>query len=207
MVAIKAEVRTAQDKTTAKAIRREGWVPAVLYGTDVGNKEVKILALELDQVLRSQTTNVPFTLQVDGNEYNVMVYELQRHPVQGRILHADFKQIDMKEKIHTSVPITMTGDPELGAATLVRHSVEISCLPTNIPATLTVDTDGLHIGDVVLVKDLQIPPNVDVHLDELEVVISVLPPKAKSHESIEAQQSAMEVAEQAKAPVPEAEKV
>ncbi|QDX91969.1 50S ribosomal protein L25 [Brevibacillus laterosporus] len=207
MVAIKAEVRNTQDNMTAKAIRRAGWVPAVLYGTDVGNKEVKVLALELDQALREQNTNIPFTLQVEGKKYDVMVYELQRHPVQGRILHADFKQINMKEKIHTSVPVTMTGDPELGVATLVRHSVEISCLPTDIPATLSVDTDGLHIGDVILVEDLQIPPNVEVHLDGLEVVISVLAPKAKSDESIEAQQSAMEVAEQANAPIAEAKKV
>lgn len=197
MEAIQAQVRERESGNYVKQLRRDGWVPAVVYGTNVGNLAIQIEGRALDAALRNQATNKPFRLAVDGQEHDVMVYELQRHPLAGNILHADFKKINMNEKIHTTVPVLMTGDPELGVATLVRHSVEISCLPGNIPESFTVDVDGLNIGDVVLVKDLQIPAGVEVGLDSLEVLISILPVKAASDESLEAAQDAAETAEQA----------
>lgn len=198
---------TSRAAKKMNALRRDGWVPAVVYGPDVPNTPIQVKAVELDQAMRSQTTNKPFTLSVDGTEHTVMVYELQRHPVTGNVLHADFKQINMNERVHTSVPIVLTGDPELGVATLVRHSLEITCLPMDIPEAFPVNVDGLNIGDVILVKDLAIPANVTVELDELEVVISVSAVKARSDEAVEAQKDAEGIAETAGAPIAEAEKV
>ncbi|MGG4497536.1 50S ribosomal protein L25 [Brevibacillus reuszeri] len=207
MEAIQAQSRALGTGNTVKALRRNGWVPAIVYGSDMGNQTIQVLGKDLDAALRHQATNKPFRLTVDGSSHDVMVYELQRHPLMGNILHADFKKINMNEKIHTTVPVLMTGDPELGVATLVRHSVEVSCLPGNIPESFTVDVDGFHIGDVVLVSDLQIPPGVELGLDMTEVLISVLPVKAKSEESIEAQHAAAEVAEQAASETEQAKKV
>lgn len=197
MEAIKAQVRERESGNYVRELRRKGWVPAVVYGTNVSNLAIQIEGRALDAALRTQATNKPFRLVVDGQEHDVMVYELQRDPLAGNILHADFKAINMNEKIHTTVPVLMTGDPELGVATLVRHSVEISCLPGNIPESFTVNVDGLNIGDVVLVQDLQIPAGVDVGLDSMEVLISILPVKAASEESLEAEQEAAETAEAA----------
>jgi large subunit ribosomal protein L25 len=201
---IQATLRAAK---TTQDLRRDGWIPAVVYGSNIGNTPIQVKAKELDHALRRQTTNKPFALSLEGKEYTVMVYELQRHPVSATLLHADFKQINMNERIHTSVPIVLSGDPELGVATLVRHSVEVTCLPTDIPESFTVNVDGLNIGDVILVKDLDVPDNVTVVLDELEVVVSVLPVKASTDEAAEAQKEAEGVAETAKAPVEEAKKV
>lgn len=197
MEAIKAQVRERESGNYVRELRRKGWVPAVVYGTDVSNLAIQIEGRALDAALRTQATNKPFRLVVDGQEHDVMVYELQRHPLAGNILHADFKAINMNEKIHTTVPVLMTGDPELGVATLVRHSVEISCLPGNIPESFTVNVDGLNIGDVLLVQDLQIPAGVDVGLDSMEVLISILPVKAASEESLDAAEDAAETAEAA----------
>jgi large subunit ribosomal protein L25 len=204
---IHAQLRRKGEELSIQSLRRQGWVPAVVYGPDVHNLSIQVNGRELDQALRHQSTNKPFRLNINGNEHNVMVYELQRHPVKGNVLHADFKQINMNERIHTSVPVLMTGDPELGVATLVRHSVEVRCLPTNIPESFTVNVDGLNIGDVILVKDLQVPPGVDIELDEMEVLISVLPTKAPSDESLDAEQEAVAVKEKAEAPTEEAKKV
>ena len=197
MEAIQAQMRADEAGNSVKRLRREGWVPAVLYGADMGNQKIQVRGQELDAALRNQATNKPFRLMVGGKAHDVMVYELQRHPVQGNILHADFKQINMNETVHTTVPVLISGDPELGVATLVRHSVEISCLPGNIPESFTVDVDGLQIGDVVLVQDLHIPEGVDVGLDATEVLISILPVKAASDESLEAEQEAEQTAEAA----------
>lgn len=197
MEAIKAQVRERESGNYVRELRRKGWVPAVVYGTDVSNLAIQIEGRALDAALRAQATNKPFRLVVDGQEHDVMVYELQRHPLAGNILHADFKAINMNEKIHTTVPILLTGDPELGVATLVRHSVEVSCLPGNIPESFTVNVDGLNIGDVLLVQDLEIPAGVDVGLDSMEVLISILPVKAASEESLDAAEDAAETAEAA----------
>ncbi|MGE7271810.1 50S ribosomal protein L25 [Brevibacillus panacihumi] len=197
MEAIKAQVRERESGNYVRELRRKGWVPAVVYGTDVSNLAIQIEGRALDAALRTQATNKPFRLVVDGQEHDVMVYELQRHPLAGNILHADFKAINMNEKIHTTVPVLMTGDPELGVATLVRHSVEISCLPGNIPESFTVNVDGLNIGDVLLVQDLEIPAGVDVGLDSMELLISILPVKAASEESLDAAEDAAETAEAA----------
>lgn len=179
----------------------------MVYGSEVENMTIQVKGKDLDQAMRSQSTNKPFKLDVAGTNYNVMVYELQRHPVMGNVLHADFKQINMNEKVHTSIPVLMTGDPEYGVATLVRHSVEVSCLPTNIPESFTVDVDGLNVGDVVLVKDLPIPDNVEIGLDELEVVISVLAPKVVTDEALDVTAEAEGTAEMAGERVEEAKKV
>lgn len=205
METIQAKARKLADSNNY--LRQSGWIPAVVYGADVNNIPIQVKGKDLDQALRSQSTNMPFKLHVAGQDYNVMVYELQRHPVMGNVLHADFKQINMNEKIHTSVPVLMSGDPEYGVATLVRHSVEVSCLPTDIPESFTVNVDGLNPGDVILVKDLPIPDHVDIGLDEMEVVISVLAPKVASEESLEAMAEAGETAETAGKPVEEAKKV
>ncbi|WP_421617335.1 50S ribosomal protein L25 [Brevibacillus sp. TJ4] len=197
MEAIQAQLRANETGNNVKRLRREGWIPAVLYGAEVGNQRIQVRGRELDAALRQQATNKPFRLTVGGTAHDVMVYELQRHPVQGNILHADFKQINMNEKIHTTVPVMIAGDPELGVATLVRHSVEVNCLPGNIPESFTVDVDGMQIGDVVLVQDLDIPAGVDVELEPMEVLVSVLPVKAASDESLEAEAQAEETAEAA----------
>lgn len=197
MEAIQAQTRAQGTGNSVKALRRNGWVPGIVYGSDMSNQEIQVQGKELDAALRRQATNKPYRLQVDGQTYDVMVYELQRHPVMGNILHADFKKINMNEKVFTTVPVLMTGDPELGVATLIRHNVEVSCLPGNIPESFTVDVDGMNIGDVVLVSDLSVPPGVELGLEATEVLISILPVKAKSEESIEAQHDAAEAAEAA----------
>ncbi|MFD2370156.1 50S ribosomal protein L25 [Brevibacillus sp. GCM10020057] len=197
MEAIQGQMRAEGMGNSVKALRRNGWVPGIVYGSGMSNQKIQVQGRELDAALRRQATNKPYKLQIDGNTYDVMVNELQRHPVMGNILHADFRKINMNEKIMTIVPLLMSGDPELGVATLVRHNVEVSCLPGNIPESFTVNVDGLNIGDVVLASDLTVPPGVELGVDPTEVLISILPVKAKSEESIEAQHEAEQVAEAA----------
>ncbi len=206
MQVIPANIRPSQNGKSSKALRRDGWVPAIVYGKDKYNLAVIVKARELEQALRRQSANLPFKLNVNGQELDVMVYELQRHPVQGNVLHVDFKRFDKNERIHTSVPVHVVGDPEYGIPSLVRHQIEVACLPEDIPESFTVNVEGMNAGDVILVKDLDIPGNIDLGLDELEVVVSVLAPKAASDESAEAEAEAREVAEMAKAPVEEAKK-
>ncbi|WP_139492595.1 50S ribosomal protein L25 [Brevibacillus dissolubilis] len=211
MEAIQAKPRqavNAQSGNSNKALRREGWVLANVYGTQVNNVELVVDGKELDRALRKQATNKPFKLSIDGDQsYDVMVYELQRHPVQANVLHVDFKQINMNEKVHTTVPVVVTGKPDFGTPSLVRHSVEVTCLPGDIPESFQVNVDGLNVGDTILVKDLEVPAGIELGIDDLEVIVSILAVKVKSDESVEAMAEANAVAENADAPVEEAKKV
>lgn len=176
METIEAQKRQIGRGSRGKALRRSGWIPAVVYGKKGNNLPLQLRSQELQQALR-QDGNKPFVLRVDGQEYTVLVYERQYHPVTGELLHVDFKQIDMKERIHTTVPLVLVGKPEFGLASLTRHSVDVVCLPADIPESIPVQVEGLQVGDVILLKDLDIPPNVEVEADELEVIASVLAPQ------------------------------
>lgn len=176
METIEAQKRQIGRGSRGKALRRSGWIPAVVYGKKGNNLPLQLRSQELQQALR-QDGNKPFVLRVDGQEYTVLVYERQYHPVTGELLHVDFKQIDMKERIHTTVPLVLVGKPEFGLASLTRHSVDVVCLPADIPESIPVQIEGLQVGDVILLKDLDIPPNVEVEADELEVIASVLAPQ------------------------------
>ncbi|GAA4722331.1 50S ribosomal protein L25 [Brevibacillus fulvus] len=197
METIQAEKRSVGQRSSNKALRHSGWVPAVVYGSDVSHLAIQISKPVLEQALRSQAMSKPFKLAVDGSEWNVMVYEIQREPVGREIIHVDFKQINMNERIHTSVPIVLTGTPQDGVAALVRHNLEITCLPANVPESFTIDVGELSVGDVVVVRDLDIPAGVEVELDDLEVLVSVLAPKVSSDEAVEAEREAEAVAEEA----------
>lgn len=196
METIEAQKRQTGRGSKANVLRHSGWVPAVVYGKKVDNLPVKLSSRELQQALRQGLGNKPFVLRVDGQEYTVLVYERQYHPVTGELLHVDFKQIDMTERIHTTVPLVLVGKPAFGLASLSRHSVDIVCLPADIPESIPVHVEGLQVGDVILLQDLDIPPNVEVEGDELEVIASVLAPQADSDETAEdaAEQAGAEAA-------------
>lgn len=188
MVAIQAEQRTQGKGNNVNQLRRKGWVPAVLYGEEAGNVSIQVKESELENVIRTNSINKPFSLHVNGQSYRVMVYELQRHPIQGKVLHADFKQINRNEKIHTSVPIVVTGSPEYGLVTLLHHAVEVSCLPDNIPEAFNVNVDGMQVGDTITLADLNIPENIEIGMDELEAIVKILAPQAAPVEDDEAEE-------------------
>ena len=197
METIEAQKRQTGPGSKAKALRRSGWIPAVVYGQKVKNLPLQVRGQELQQLLRQEGISRPFVLRVDGQEYTVMVYERQYHPVHGELLHVDFKQIDMRERVHTTVPLVLVGKPETGVASLARHSLDVVCLPSDIPESIPVRVEGLQAGDVMVVKDLDIPPNIEVDVDEMEVIVSVLAPQAIPAAPAEAEEEAeVEKAEQ-----------
>lgn len=176
MVTIQAESRLP-DKKLNQQLRRSGWIPAILYGEESGTMSIQVKEADLEHVLRTHPINKPLSLQVMGKSYNVMVYELQRHPVQGKLLHADFKQINRNEKVHTSVPVVVTGDPAYGLVAVLHHTIDVSCLPDDIPESFVADVEGLEVGDAVTVQDLAISDNIEITLDQLEPVVKILAPQ------------------------------
>lgn len=171
---LEAETRIiGQDK--AKHLRNEGLIPAVLYGQS-DNIHLKIDNLTLRRILKEAGTTNLIDIKFNGSKRTVVVKEVQAHTTRGELIHVDFYEVDMKEKIVVSAELFSTGMavPEadgLGTAALVLHSVEIECMPDNLISQIEVDLGQIeNPEDMIYVNDLPIPDGVDVLTDHEAVV-------------------------------------
>lgn len=182
-IVLKARPREKAGKEYAKKLRRNGFVPAVLYGP-----ETKTLALEVEtksflSLLRGGLgENVIVTLLLDDkkdSQRKVLVREVQRDPVTGAILHLDFHQISLTKKLTIQVPIHLVGTPVgVDDGGILQHALrdlEIECLPTAIPEKIQVDVSHLKIGDSVHVGDIKVE-NAEILSDSKSSIVSVVPP-------------------------------
>lgn len=189
-ISIALESRTGTGKSYNRKLRANGRAPGVVYGA--GREAV---AISFDpKVLQSKIKeshagiNTLFDLTGDASVANrvVMVKELQREPVRGAVLHADFFEIDMTERLHISVPVHLSGSaPGLLEGGVIEHALrelELMCLPDAIPDEVVADVSGLGLGQSLHVADIELPPGVELISDGELSVVSVLMPKAVEEE-------------------------
>lgn len=185
---VQAMVREEQGTPASKRLRREGWVPAILYGQEMDSPlPLQVKVMDLRQMLARGERSL-INVQVSGSQqdasYPAMVKELQRHPVKGHYLHLDLYQVSLTRKVTSTSPVTILGEP-VGVREfdgVLQHQlweVDIECLPGQLPDHLEVDVSALEIGDNVTVADLQVPEGVEILTPEEEVVASVVPPMSE----------------------------
>ncbi len=157
---LEVERRARTGKGAARRMRREGYVPAVVYGHGEASENVKVRAEDLDSLLgRISVDNTLIDLALDGSDtQRVLIREVQRHPVRPDILHVDFFHIREDEKIRVDVPLRLVGEApgveEGGILQQNRHEIAIECLPSDIPEVFELDVSALEIGDSLHVRDL-----------------------------------------------------
>ena len=181
MKKLKAEKRTKTGKGAARSLRRENKIPAILYG----HGEETIL-LQIDEKDWKVAGGGSERLTVDfGKKMDVIVKDMQWHPVTGKLLHVDFQHLHNGEKIRVKIPIVVE-DSSLGVTQggILEHilpEVEIECLPRDIPKEFKIDVTDLNIGDSIHLKDL--PPIEGDFVEDLErTVLTVLAPKVIEEE-------------------------
>ncbi len=152
-IVVSAEVRTSRGKNEARRTRRDGQIPAVVYGASQNPVTVAVNPREILRVVHSSTGyNTIFNLAINGGETTpVMVVDQQIDPLKGTLLHADLKRIDLTKRIRITVPVHTTGEPkgvkvQGGLLEIVTRSIEIECVPDEIPENFTVDVGELMIG-------------------------------------------------------------
>ena len=173
-ITVAADVRASRGKNEARRTRRAGQIPAVIYGAYKDPISIAVNPREIQKIVRSATGyNTIFNLQINGGETTpVMVVDQQVDPVRGHVLHADFKRIDLTKKLRVSVPVHTAGEAKgvkLQGALLevITRSIEIECLPDDIPESYTVDVTELMIGqskrasDVVLAGSTKLVSSAD----------------------------------------------
>ena len=184
---LKAQVRKTTGKGLARALRREGRIPAVLYGPKTDSMMLSIDFKEFEQIVRKANVgSVLLNLQIQNGETltrPAMIKELQTNPVSGAFLHIDFYEIDMQRKINVSVPVVTRGKSagveEGGLLQIVRREIELFCLPTAIPESIEVDISDLTIGDSIHVREITLPGDVELPEDIDFTIITVLAPKVE----------------------------
>lgn len=175
---IQVQRREKLGKGPARALRRQGLIPGIVYGRNFGPIPIQVERKEVQRLLKHESVeSMLIKMQLDGQEELVIIKEIQRHPVTYDILHVDFMRVSMDEPIDVRVPITLVGEPagvkEGGILEFLHRELEIRCLPTEIPEHIEVDVSELGIGDSIKVEDLKLPEGIKV-LDEPSTVIAVV---------------------------------
>ncbi|MDQ7040729.1 MAG: 50S ribosomal protein L25 [Rhodothermus sp.] len=156
-ITIEAQLRET-GKRVARAIRRQGWVPCILYGHHVEPIPFQIPESKLWPLIYTTETHL-IKLQLNGQTWDCILKDVEFHPVTDRPIHADFQVLQQTEKITVTVPVrtvgTAVGVQRGGVLQLVTHELEVTCLPKDIPAHIDIDVTNLDIGDAVHVGDLQ----------------------------------------------------
>jgi large subunit ribosomal protein L25 len=160
-IVVNAEVRTSRGKNEARRTRRAGQIPAVLYGAYQDPVAVAVNPRELSKIIHSNTGyNTIFNLAVAGGETTpVMVVDQQVDPIKGYMLHADLKRIDLTKRIRVAVPVHTAGEAkgvkvQGGLLEVITRSIEIECLPDEIPESFTIDVTELMIGQSKRASDV-----------------------------------------------------
>jgi large subunit ribosomal protein L25 len=184
-VALKAQSRKETGKGVARSLRRQALIPAVFYGPEVQPVPLAVQSRKLQTLISTGAgENVLVDLDIENGEatqsHRALIKEIQTDPVKGTILHVDFYAISMDKKITLEVPITLTGVPagatEGGILQQVQRTLEISCLPGQIPEALELDVTNLAIGDSLHVSDLEVPEGIEFLAEERLTIASVVPP-------------------------------
>ena len=164
-----AESRGQSGKSTARSLRRQGKVPAVIYG---GNSEPQMLVLSHNDVLKHLDHEAVYShvldVNVDGKKEKAVLKGVQRHPAKFQILHLDFLRVNMSDTVKVHVPLhfinesTSVGGKKGGIATHSMVDVEVSCLPTALPEFIEVDLAKLDIGESVHLSDIVLPAGIEI---------------------------------------------
>ena len=188
-IELEAGVREGRGKGPARRLRKQGQIPAILYG--LGKESV---ALTLDTQAMTRLLESPaghnqiVNLKVPGGEpADAMAVDWQVDPVRGSLLHVDMQRVDLKRKLHLSVPIETVGvsvgvKEEGGIESIVTREVEIECLPLDVPARIAVDVSSLSIGDSVRMRDLTAAEEYSFVTNPDVVLVHVIAPKAVEEE-------------------------
>ncbi len=169
--ALSAEARGGIGKGVARKLRAAGRIPAVLYGKGRSGESISVDPVLLERLLHTSDSgmNTLIDLSVDGRTSTVLLKDLQRDPIRGRYLHADFFEVDLAQELQVAVPLNFVGKAKgLEFGGIVEHplrEVEVACLPQAIPDSIEVDVTELGIGDALHVRDLQAPAGVRVVSD------------------------------------------
>jgi large subunit ribosomal protein L25 len=196
---IEAQQRDPGGKNVNRRLRLAGKIPAVVYGPGKQARPVSVNPGAVKDILYSESgRNTIFSVSVDGTEpVNVMIKDYQLDPVKGRLIHADFLEIAMDRLLELTVNVEIVGEAEGvkvdgGIMDIVTRSIQVQCLPADIPESIKVDVSHLKINDYIRVKNISADAKVKILTDAEIVVVTIVPPIKEEVPAVEAPAAAAE---------------
>jgi large subunit ribosomal protein L25 len=183
-VKLSATRRTGIGRSAVRKIKAEGGVPAIIYGGKEKPQPLQVARRDISLMLsHASGENILVELEIEGESSGrlALVQEVQHSPLGGEVLHVDFQSVSMDEMIEADIPLEPTGTPE-GVKTFGGlleqnlRSLEIECLPRDLPDVITVDVSHLNIGDAIHVREIPLPGGVTTRVSADLTVFSVLAP-------------------------------
>jgi large subunit ribosomal protein L25 len=214
---INVERRAGTGKSVTRKLRRSGVIPAIFYGQKRTPVTIGVKAEEFAKKLQYLEGSHLIRLVHDGgadaelHDKMVLLREVQLHPVLGDVLHVDFYEVDLAERLAVSVPLHFIGKPagvvEGGILQPILREIQVECLPTEIPEFIEVDVSALGIHEAIHVSDLKLPEGVTPTAEDSQTIVTVLPPTVEEAKPAEVAAEAVpaEGAPAEGAPAPAAE--
>jgi len=181
VISLAVEERERAGKGAARATRRAGRVPAVIYGNKQDPVLISLEPQDLSRQLRGAGffSNV-YEIEAGGDTHRVLARDVQLHPVTDRPLHVDFMRFSKKTRLVMEISVNFTNEDECpglrrgGVLNVVRHSIEMRCNPISIPESIEVDLAGLEVGDSVHISAITLPDDVELTITDRDFTIATI---------------------------------
>ena len=209
-IKLNAEIRNAAGKGAARSIRKNKNVPAVIYGEKKAPVSIELNGRDFDALLQTPSLRTKLIeIETSAGHEDAMLMDIQYHPVTDKVIHADFKRIDVKKPVNVSVPVevinvdTSKGIKLGGVLNFAVRKVALRGLVHDIPEKIVIDLANLNIGDSVHGTDLVLPNGVELGLHQAELAFATIGGKMPDEDSTK---PAAAAAAAAAAPAPDAKK-
>ncbi len=197
-IEMNAEPRSDSGKGASRRLRKEGLVPAIVYG---GEKDPAMVSLKHNELIHELENEATYTqiidLKVGGDTEKVILRDLQRHPYKNKVMHADFYRVNMKQTLNVNIPIHVINDDicvgvkmEGGMLTTLLNEIEVVCLPKDLPEYIEVDAENIHLGETLQLSEIKLPEGVESAAlqygeDHDTGVLSVVKTRATTEEDVD----------------------
>ena len=202
-IELKTTIRKTVGNGPARELRRQGMIPAVLYGPKAETTMLSVVIRDFENILKfGNMGQLLLNLVIENGKKQsktAMIKELQTQPVSGALLHVDFYEVAMDQKIRVSIPVVTKGEAvgvDLGGILqIVRHEVDVFCYPNDIPESIEVDISNMEVGDSLHIGDISLDETIELADEANFTVVTVLSPKVEEEEEEEEEELEGEEAE------------
>jgi large subunit ribosomal protein L25 len=208
IVSLAAEPRERAGKGAARATRRAGRIPAVIYGNKETPIMISIHPIDLmHQIRGGGFFSSVYEIEAEGNKHRVLPRDIQLHPVTDQPLHVDFMRFSKSTRLVVEVPVVFLGEEDCpglrqgGVLNIVRHAIEMRASPDQIPESIEIDLSSYNIGDSVHISSVKLPDDVELTITDRDFTVATI---AAPTVNVEVEETDVEDAGEETAPVEEA---
>jgi large subunit ribosomal protein L25 len=186
---IKAEPRTTERKSDVKNVRNSGLIPGIIYGA--GKEGVMISLPEIDflKLVKKSIGEVAiFDIELEGKNYKTFLKDQQIHPVTRQFRHLDFKELHAGKPITIEIPLHYVGTAEGikagGLMEILHHTLELTCLPKDIPEEITIDVSNIKLGQAIHFGDIQLAEGLQASMSAATTLVAVRIPRGSDEDEV-----------------------